>query len=279
MRSAWRRLISAGLPAPSQTTTSKRSRRSASASRDDRPQLVLQRLVGARVGVGVRPAHDDDLAVALAGRLDEDRVHRRLGLDPGRRGLHRLRAADLAAVGGDDGVQRHVLRLERRDADALAVQPAADAGGDDRLAGVGVRAADEQRAVHRRPCPTASARRAHGAPRAPTRAATGAPRARDVGRLRRRRRPSPSAGRSSTTAAVGERAAEAHAERAGERGLHAAGVRARVRGAVARAATRQRARGEPPTTGAQSAVSAAPARAAGQLSASSSRAAAQPKAA
>ena len=53
-------------------------------ARDDRPQLLLQRLVGARVGVGVGRAHDDDLAVALARRLDQDRVHRRLGLDSAR---------------------------------------------------------------------------------------------------------------------------------------------------------------------------------------------------
>ena len=35
------------------------------------------------------------------------------------RGLHRLRAADLEPLAADRGVERHVLRLERRDADAV----------------------------------------------------------------------------------------------------------------------------------------------------------------
>ena len=181
VRSAWRRLISAGLPAPSQTTTSKRARRSASARATTGRSSCFERLVGARVRVGVGLAHDDDLAVALARRLDEDRVHRGLGLDPGGRRLHGLRAPDLRAVARHDRVQRHVLRLERRDADALAVQPAADAGRDDGLAGIRVRAADEDRAVHRaalRPSarpggapPRAGA--AHGAAAAHARAARG----------------------------------------------------------------------------------------------------------
>ena len=44
-RSRARRLISAGLPAPSQTTTSKRARRSASALEHDGAQLGLELLV------------------------------------------------------------------------------------------------------------------------------------------------------------------------------------------------------------------------------------------
>ena len=55
----------------------------------------------------------------VARRLDQDRVHRRLGLEPGGRRLHGLGPADLGAVGRHDRVQRHVLRLERRDAHAL----------------------------------------------------------------------------------------------------------------------------------------------------------------
>ena len=238
VRSAWRRLISAGLPAPSQTTTSKRSRRSASARADDRPQLVLERLVGARVGVGVRLAHDDDLAVALARRLDEDRVHRRLGLDPGGRRLHRLRAPDLAAVGVDDRVQRHVLRLERRDAarPGARSQRQIPAVTTDLPASECV-PADEQRAVHRAPPAAGAGARAHGARSSAERRgrADGARqprRAVDVGGCRGAR-PSPRLGRSSAHAGVGERAAEPHAERAGERRLDPAGVRARMRGAVA----------------------------------------------
>jgi hypothetical protein len=40
----------------------------------------------------------------------------------------RLGAADLAAIDGDRRIERHVLRLERRDAHAAAVQDAAQRG-------------------------------------------------------------------------------------------------------------------------------------------------------
>ncbi len=126
----------------------------------DRPQLVLELRVAAGVDVGVRPSHDDDLAVAVARRLEEDGVHRDLRGHARSRRLHRLRAADLEAAPRDDRVQRHVLRLERRHADAEAAQPAAQAGGHERLAGVGVRAGHEQRALHATPLrcrPTLSA--------------------------------------------------------------------------------------------------------------------------
>ena len=51
--------------------------------------------------------------------------------------LHGLGPPDLGTVEGHHGVVRHVLRLERRHADALPGQPAADAGGEKALAGVG----------------------------------------------------------------------------------------------------------------------------------------------
>ena len=163
---------------------------------DDRSELVLERAVGARVGVGVRLAHHDHLAVSLARRLDQHRVHRRLRLDAGGRRLHRLRAADLAAVEGHDRVERHVLRLERRDADPLALQPAADPGGDDRLAGIRVRAGDEQRALHRARCTAAAQHR-----RTASAAAPDGDQDRSVARRMSATcggRPSPSRGRSST---------------------------------------------------------------------------------
>ena len=160
---------------------------------DDRPQLRLQLLVGARVGVGVRLAHHDDLAVARARRLDQDRVHRGLGLDPGRRRLHGLRASDLRAARRDDGVQRHVLRLERRHRDAAAAQPATEPGRHDGLARVGVRAADEQRAAHRSRTVQTAAPAASAA--APTRLESRFARAMSVAAGAA---PSPSAGRCST---------------------------------------------------------------------------------
>ena len=63
--------------------------------------------------------------------------------------LQRLRAPDLGAADRDRRVVGHVLRLERRDPDAGAGQPPADAGRHDALAGVGRRPAHEQRAPHR----------------------------------------------------------------------------------------------------------------------------------
>src|SRR5258707_15727931 len=92
-------------------------------------------------------AHHDYLAAARAGGLEQDRVHRRLELDPGRGRLDGLRTADLAAVARHDGVERHVLRLERGDAYPLSREPAAEPGGEHRLAGVGVGAAHEDRAL------------------------------------------------------------------------------------------------------------------------------------
>ena len=49
-------------------------------------------------------------------------------------GLRELGAADLAAVGGDGGVERHVLRLEGRHAQAAARPDATERGGQERLA-------------------------------------------------------------------------------------------------------------------------------------------------
>jgi hypothetical protein len=110
-------------------------------------QRGLHRPVRQRGHVGHRPAEDDDLAGVLAAGLEQHRVHRGLGLDARRRGLHDLRPADLRAVEGDHRVVAHVLRLERRDRHPLADQPAADAGGHHRLAGVGRRPGDEQGAA------------------------------------------------------------------------------------------------------------------------------------
>ena len=51
--------------------------------------------------------------------------------------LQRLGAADLAAIDGDRRVERHVLRLERRNAHAAPGQYAADCRGEHRFPGVG----------------------------------------------------------------------------------------------------------------------------------------------
>ena len=91
------------------------------------------------------PPVQHDLAGAVAIRLQQDRVHRRLRLQPARLGLRHLRPPDLAAAATRVGMVRHRLRLERRDADAAAVQPCADRGSHPALARVRRRPTDEER--------------------------------------------------------------------------------------------------------------------------------------
>ena len=55
----------------------------------------------------------DHLRADLALGLQQHRVHVHAGRHACRPRLQRLRAADLAAIGRDGGVVRHVLRLER----------------------------------------------------------------------------------------------------------------------------------------------------------------------
>ena len=74
-------------------------------------------VIPVRIQISRRAAVDDDLGVALAGGLEQDRVHIDHRLQTGRACLLRLGPADLAAVGRHRAVQRHVLRLERRHPD------------------------------------------------------------------------------------------------------------------------------------------------------------------
>ena len=108
-----------------------------------------------------RLAGQHHLARVVAARLEQYRIETQVGFEPAGGGLHRLGAAQFAAapVRADHhgGVVRHVLRLERRDPDAPAAQPAADAGGEHALAGVGGGAGDQQPAAHR-PLPRRAAR-------------------------------------------------------------------------------------------------------------------------
>ena len=114
-----RRLISAGLPAPSQITTSysRRSCARLSAARSS-SRAACCRYSTASTSPSGLPEHHH-LAAPVAAGLEQHRVHPRVGLDARRRGLHGLGPADLGAVGGDERVQRHVLRLERGDAHPL----------------------------------------------------------------------------------------------------------------------------------------------------------------
>ncbi|MDR9033675.1 hypothetical protein FEP52_03080 [Burkholderia multivorans] len=113
--------------------------------RIERDRLVV--VIRARVQVRARLAVDDHLRAAIAGRLQQHRIEIRMRRDAGGQRLQRLRAADLAAVGRDRAVERHVLRLERRDAHAGAARKAAQARDERALARVGRRALDHQRAA------------------------------------------------------------------------------------------------------------------------------------
>jgi hypothetical protein len=144
------RLISAGLPAPSTTTTSWAARSRSSAPVDHRPELGLAGVVGARVGGAPRAAEHDHLRRAVALRLEQHRVHVDGRGHAGGHGLRGLRAADLAAVVGDGGVVRHVLRLERRHAQPRAREDAAERGDEGRLAGVRRGALHHEHAAERR---------------------------------------------------------------------------------------------------------------------------------
>jgi hypothetical protein len=104
--------------------------------------------VAQRVGVGLPMTEHDDLAAPVAARFEQHRVHVRDRLDARRGGLHDLRAADLGAVRGHEGVQRHVLRLEGRHLHALPGEPPAQPGDQHALARIRPGPGDQQRPFH-----------------------------------------------------------------------------------------------------------------------------------
>ncbi len=83
----------------------------------DRPEqrLLPPPVVAARTHLADRLPHQDHLTGTVAPGLEQHRVHQRRRLHPGGLCLHRLGPADLRPLPGDERVQRHVLRLERRD--------------------------------------------------------------------------------------------------------------------------------------------------------------------
>ena len=101
-------------------------------------------MVAARAQLADRPAQHDHLAAAVAAGLEQHRVHQRGRLHAGGLRLHGLGPADLGALPRDEGVQRHVLALERSDAHPLPDQPAADPRRDHALARVRAGAGHQQ---------------------------------------------------------------------------------------------------------------------------------------
>ena len=105
-------------------------------------QLGLQSLILARLGVADDLALHHDLRADIALGLQQHRVHVHAERHARGARLQRLGAADLAAVGGDRGVVRHVLRLERAHTKAAAREGARQSRDQQRLADVRARALD-----------------------------------------------------------------------------------------------------------------------------------------
>ena len=77
-------------------------------------------VIRARVEIGRDLALNDDLRAGIGVWLQQHRVHVAHGVEPAGLRLHRLGAADFAAVGGHGAVERHILRFERRHAHAAS---------------------------------------------------------------------------------------------------------------------------------------------------------------
>ena len=145
-----RRLISAGLPAPSTSTRSasaaSRSKAASTAGSRARRQLP----VIARRRAALYPAAQHDLRRAVRLRLQQHRVHVADRRDAAGPRLQRLRPADLAAICRHRGVVRHVLRLERPHPEPAPRKGARQPGDEQRLADIGAGALQHQRAGHAR---------------------------------------------------------------------------------------------------------------------------------
>ena len=149
-----RRLISAGLPAPSTRTRSAAVGEPRERSEHRRQQARRQPAILAGRGAAPDPAIEHDLRAALRLRLQQHRVHVGQGLDAAGARLQRLRPADLAAIGGYRGVVRHVLRLERPHLQPAPGKGARHPGQQQRLADIrpGPLQHQRQRGQNSMPC-------------------------------------------------------------------------------------------------------------------------------
>ena len=129
-----RRLISDALPAPSTRTMSASCFSLAKLSSTYGMSFGFRSCISRAVARPNTLPCTIDLRADLALRLEQHRVHMHRWLDTGRQRLQRLRAADLAAFRRHGGVVRHVLRLERPDAEAALHQRTSEPGDEQRLA-------------------------------------------------------------------------------------------------------------------------------------------------
>ena len=129
-----RRLISDALPAPSTRTMSASRFSYPEAFKHVGQQLRLQILHLARRRPAEHLALHDHLRADLALRFQQHRVHVHRRRNTSRERLQRLRPADLAAIFGDGGVVRHVLRLERPDHEPAPHQRTREPRDEQRLA-------------------------------------------------------------------------------------------------------------------------------------------------
>ena len=101
-------------------------------------------VIGPGFQIEARLALYDHLRPLVGGRLQQHRVHVGMRFQTAGLRLHCLCPADLSSIHRDSRIQRHVLRLERRDADPPAVQYPAQSGGQRAFTGVGSRSLDHQ---------------------------------------------------------------------------------------------------------------------------------------
>ena len=145
-----RRLISAGEPAPSQTTTSNRARSSARLAVTTSSSAALRRWYDSALTVpSTRPRTTTWPERSLPG-LSSTGLNATLGARPQAAPACACARPISPPSARDDGVVGHVLRLERRHRDAPPVQPPAEPRHDHALARVGRRAGDQQRTPHTR---------------------------------------------------------------------------------------------------------------------------------
>ena len=105
-------------------------------------ELLFVREIFRRRHLPAHPAVYDDLASRVARGLEQDGVHARVRLQPRALRLHGLRPPDLKPLRCHRAVERHVLALERRCAQPVLPEDAAEGGAQKALARAGHGALD-----------------------------------------------------------------------------------------------------------------------------------------